>query len=269
MKFVLSTIIFLSFSFNLFSQAEKTKTRLSFVVGPAIAIGNFGKKDVSSRYAGFAGIGQHITISYQMMMTKKFGFCAALHGQRNPLATKDLEEGYARTDFGQGVWFGPWPPAPSPTPIYYPDWKFEKRTWKTASLLVGGFTVFPSRSEKISFMAKGLIGLVYAAAPGLEGNSITDTATAHVRQEKGTAWGFGFSLGAGLHYELTSSIYLSASLDLLGTNNFRFRDISTTIITTKGRPGSPEYSVQQTVRTFDRSQNISSINAGIGMGIRL
>jgi opacity protein-like surface antigen len=259
------------FSIAAFSQHEKPTKYLSFTAGPSIAVGNFGKKEITNPFIGFAGTGQFASISYGVLLDKKFGVCIELQGHRHPLATGKLETAYANTDLGQAVIVWPGPPAPPPTPpppAYYPNWNFKKSSWLSASVQAGGYGFFPLRS-KLSLHAKALIGPAYAKCPKIEGSSITDTTTAHIIQNDGSAWAFAFTLGTGLQYDISSTLFISAQLSFFGTNNFRFRQMKTTTITTKRNPGSPDYQVSQSTRIFDRSQHITSLLPGIGVGLRI
>lgn len=269
MKLLFSSFAVVFFSCVANCQLVKGSKYLSLTLGPSISTGKFGETEISSNNIGFAGTGQFASLSYGFLLDRKFGICIELHGQRNPLATGKLESAYARTNLAIGVivWPGPpSPPPPPPPPTYYPNWKFEKSSWLSASLQVGSYGQFPLQS-KFSVNARALIGAAFAKCPQLEGSSITDTATAHIFQNDGSAWAFAYTLGTGVQYDISRTLYVTAQLSFFGTNKFRFKQIKTTTTTTKGTPGSP-YQVAQSTRVYDRSQHITSLNTGIGIGFR-
>jgi hypothetical protein len=268
---VIPVTIFLLISLNSFSQNNIDKGSFAVSIGPAFPVGAYAAKDLSKPSSGFAKIGQSASVTYDRLLEKHFGFSAALHLQRNPLNTKAFETIFSQTKIYQGFWAGsPNQPPPSLPYTIYPNWKFEKRSWFFGSLRLGAFAQFyPKGSSNIVFITKAMIGVIYAASPRLVGNSITDTATAHIEQSKSSAFGFTYSVSGGIKYNLHKRVFLLTNLEFMGTNNIRFRDVKVSIITFKGSPGSPDYSGQQSLTTTDGKQVISSLNINIGIGLRL
>jgi len=257
-----------------YSQVDNDKGFISVALGPSFPLGDYASKDLENVYAGYAGIGEFVNISYSRLIGKYFGFSAALHGQRNPLNTRELEKDFSTLKINTGgIWAGPTPFPPPTLPFtytVYPDWKFEKDAWLSGSLLLGGYGQFPfQKRNNISFIEKAMLGVIYVSSPGLNGSSITDTATAHVEQKGSTGFGMAWSLYGGLKFDKGKILFLSASLECSGSNKIKFKDIKSTITTTKGSPGSPGYSAQQTTVTVDGKQNINSLNFYIGIGLRL
>jgi hypothetical protein len=255
-----------------FSQTTKDRSSISISVGAAMPTGQFSSTDLLDSKSGFAKIGEEVSISYSTPLTKGWSFIAHVQGQRNPLNTNAFESSFSQAKIYQGFYFGTGLNNPPPQTSYkiYPNWKFEKKSWLYGALLLGGQRQFSvDKSDGFNFFAKIMVGAIYAKSPKLNGSSITDTATAHIEQSKSSAFGFVYSFGGGLNYNLPKTFFLTSTVAYCETNQMKFKDVKATLTATKGTFGSPEYSVGQSTTTGNGKQIISSINISVGIGIRL
>jgi hypothetical protein len=256
-----------------FSQAKKDKGSISVSFGPALPVGKFSAKDINDNVAGFAKLGQSVSVSYSKLLSKNWGIAIDLRGQRNPLNTRALQNSLSTTTIYQGILVagsGLNFPPPQFTQVIYPNWQFEKQAWLYGALLLGPTGQFViDQSKKITLITKAMLGAVYAKSPVLKGSSITDTATARIEQSKSSAFGFMYSFSGGVNYSLNKKIFLSAALTYAGTNQITFKNVTSSLFTTKGNFTSPGFSVQQSTITADGKQPISSINLLVGIGIKL
>ena len=253
------------------AQAPQHKSHLEISIGPSFPVSHFAQDNINSSSSGFAKTGQAGNISYSRLIGKRLGVAASLRGQRNPLNVHSMEEEFSKFEIPQGLWTvsnpgQPLPPLPTTT---YPNWKFDKQSWLLGSLLVGAYGEFPTGNKKTSFIAKALIGAIYADVPGAEGMSITDTATASFVQTETHGFGFTYSVDAGFQFDISERLSLLTTLEYMGTNNVRFDAATATFTTTHGTPGTPEYGVSQSSVRGELRQIISSINLLVGIALRL
>jgi hypothetical protein len=73
-------------------------------------------------------------------------------------------------------------------------------------------------SQKVRFLIKAQAGVLYAHSPELNGCSRTDTASAVMKQNSSSAWGFIYSAGGGISYDLNQKVYFTSQLVYTGTN---------------------------------------------------
>ena len=261
--------ILLSQATMTFAQQHK-KSEISFSFGPAFPIGKFANTDVLNNTSGFAKLGETISVSYLHPFSKNWKFVVNLSGQRNPINTKAFETIFSTAKIYQGFTFGSDPNNPPLQTNYtvYPNWHFDKKSWLLGSLQIGvERQISNSGQSKLSPIIKATIGAVYASSPLLKGSSMTDTATAVIEQSKSSGVGLIYTIGSGVNYSLTENVFLFTTLDYCGTSDLKFKDIKTTMTTTKGMFGSPNYSIQQSIFTTNGKQTFSSIN--VLFGIRL
>jgi hypothetical protein len=263
-----SALVIFSFSY---SQSPSTKGYISFSVGPAFPIGDFGSDDIKKNSSGLAKLGQAANFSWSRLLGKRLGIAAVLHGQRNPLNTRSMEKQFSKTGISQGFWLVSDLGQPLPPPSYtvYPNWKFEKGSWLKGSLLIGGYGEFPFRNNIISFVAKALAGYGYVSAPAIKGSSITDTATAHLEQTKSSACGLTYLVNGGLKIDISKNISLLTQVEYVSTAELRFDDVKATLTTTRGTPGTPGFSIAQSRITGQARQTISSLNVMAGVALKL
>ena len=133
------------------------------------------------------------------------------------------------------------------------------------SILIGGYWDFPFQNIKnLAFLTRAMFGIIYISSPMLQGNSITDTATARIDQNSVSGFGFSYLVRGELKYNLNRKINIHLSIDYLATNRITFHDLKTTFLTVKNENGFP--SVAQAIITRDGKQTIQSLNPGLGIG---
>lgn len=271
MKKLLFTFVLFIQTALLFSQA-KSKATLSLSTGAAVSTGNFAKTDLFSASSGFAKPGEVLSISYTKPVSKKTSFVVQLSGQRNPLNTNAFERVFSTTRIYQGFYYssGLNNPPPQASSNIYPNCKFDKKSWLYAALQVGGNRQFyADKNNNLQLTANATLGALYAAAPELKGSSFTDTASAIITQTKSKGFGVIYSVGCGMNYQLTKKVFLTSTLNYTGTNNITFKNVKSTLTTTKGVAGSPNFTFQQSTITGNSKQTVSSVNVLIGLGISL
>jgi Outer membrane protein beta-barrel domain len=253
---------------NSYSQKENAKSNLSVSFGPCVPVGAFANKDIYSSTSGVAKIGEAVNISYTYLVDKHFGIAASLLGQRNGINTKSFEDAFSIHKFYDGFYSGTLTdPPPNPTYSIYPNWHFDKKSWKSASLLVGGYCEFPLQpSGKISFTGKVMAGVVYAKSPGLYGSSVTDTAKATITQSSNHADGFEWLVSGGIKYNLTKKISLLAGVDYAGTNDISFHNIKTTFFTIHNYSTAMAYT-SENFSEVSGKQNMSTVHLNFGIGL--
>lgn len=267
---LLVTLAFFFQTTIIFSQVS-SKGNISITIGPTFPTGQFVNTNLYDESSGFAIIGESISLSYAKPISKKFAFLINLSGQRNPINTYGFENAFSNAKFFQGVYFGTEPNNPPQTNFtIYPNWKFEKKSWLYTALQIGGKGQFPLNAQNnIQLITNLTIGALYATSPDLKGNSITDTASAHITQSKSSGFGLIYTLGCGLNYHLNKRMFLISTVNYTGSNNVTFKNIKSTLTTTKGTYGTPEYTIQQSQMTANGKQKFNSINLLFGIGISL
>lgn len=256
---------------NCYSQAFKNKNYVGFSIGPSIPIGNYGSKDMKNNLAGFAKIGLSVNLSYGHKLGKHVGISAMLLGQLNPLNKKALENEFSQAKISNGVWFSSSTTDPPPSPpsyTIYPNWKFDKDSWKMGSFLLGADGEFPSHSRNLFLMAKAMMGVIYVSSPEISGSSTTDTATANVKQSSVSAFGISYLLRGGIKYMVNRKISILFSVDHFSTNNIKFKDIKATFNSVKYVDGYPS-STTQSSTTADGKQKINAINVNVGIQLKI
>ena len=252
---------------NSYSQKENSKSDISISFGPSFPLGAFANKDIYSNTSGVAKIGEAVNISYTYLVDKHFGIAASLLGQRNTINTKSFEDAFSIHKFYDAFYTGTIADPPgNPSYSTYPNWHFDQKSWKSASLMVGGYCEFPLQpSGKISFTGKVMAGVVYAKSPGLYGSSITDTAKATITQSSNHAYGFEWLVSGGIKYPLTKKISLRSSVDYAGTNNISFHNIKTTFFTVHNYSTAMAYA-SENYSEGGGKQNMSTVHLNFGIG---
>ncbi len=275
MKGLLLTIIpALLLSHISYAQQNSSGGVLSFSIGPSLPTGGFANDDAMARSAGFAKMGGNVHFSYSKLLGNKFGFTARLFGQINPLNTSSLEGSFSSAKIGAAGYF--WSgsttsPPPAVSGTVYPNWQFEKGSWKMAGLLVGTFAELPvGKGGKISFIPRMMFGAAMVAMPALNGSSITDTARATVYQDKGTSFGVCYTISGGLKYKLSKNIYLVAESEYFATSEIKWDETKSVVTTVKRSPDNPFfYNFSQSTVVGTAVQKISTVNLSVGIGLNL
>lgn len=263
------------FIFSLCSvYLSEGQNNLTISLGPSIPTGNYGSKNIRNNGSGFASTGGAVAISYTHLASKKMGFSVSLQGQLNPLANSKLEQSFNDlliTDIT--VWAGTSPgqipPAPT-TGTKYPNWKFEKKSWWTTSLLIGAYGEFPiSKDSKTSIVVNLAFGPSYTSAPPIKGSSVGTVASAYHEQSGGKAWGLGFDINAGVKRNITEKLFFQFTASHFAAPSLSFKNITAKTTIIKGSPGSPDFSISQSSITGNGKQSINTLYFGFGLGIRL
>ena len=250
MKKILLVFMCVASVSSVFSQVKNGNT-FSFSVGPAFPIGQFGSKDFLSETSGLAKPGGAVSINYTKFVSANFGITICAQGQHNPMDVAVLEE-----EFGNSI-------------TDFPVWSFDKRSWLYGALLLGGSGQFAmDKKNKFTLITKAMAGIAFAKSPGMAGKSATAAGLASVEQNKKTATGFTYCVGAGINYSINKSVFLTSSLTYNGTNKMTFKDVQTIVTSVEGTPGSPDYAAQQYMTTVNGMQTISSVNLLFGIGFR-
>lgn len=254
-----------------FSQTRDVGS-VSLSIGPAFPTGQFRSTNLYDASSGFAKTGETVSFEYAKPFPGNWSFLINLAGQRNPINTKSFENSLSTAKIYQGFSLGSDPTNPPPQTNYtvYQDWKFEKKAWLYGALQVGGKRKFSvNRQNKNWLTTDATLGILYATSPQLNGRSVTDTASAVITQSKSSGFGFIFSIGGGFDYYLGKRFVFTTALKYTGTNKVAFKGIKSTLTTTKGAVGSPNYSISQSTVTSDGKQSLNSINLSFGIGVFL
>jgi hypothetical protein len=249
-KLIVPFLISIFFLVPCFAQ-RKEKGFLSIAVGPAFPTGKFASKDMSDELSGLAKTGGSVSISYSKLLTAQLAIAVQLHGQHNPVNTAAMGQ-YLENSTG------------------YTNWKFSKAAWLYGALLAGPESrLVIDHAGKLQLVTKIMAGIAFAKSPGISSKSISATASGSVEQAKKTSTGFIFNTSTGINYAVNNAMFLTVDLCYGSTSKMTFKQVQTTITTTQGTPGSPGFSVQQSMNTMDGKQSISSLNVMFGVGFRL
>ncbi|HXB45761.1 MAG TPA: hypothetical protein VNV85_16955 [Puia sp.] len=263
---------------NAYSQNLKDNGYVYVSVGASIPVGSYGSTNLSNDQSGFAGPGGNISLSYSRLLGKKFGLAAEALGQINPLNIKAMEKSFSQQKFVEpyAISYNGQPPTPPP-PVYviYQNWNFNKKSWWSGSFLVGGYGQFPlSKPGNISLITKVMLGAIYLTAPSLTGSGHTDSSLVVVNQSKASGYGFAYSFGAGVNYDLNKKVCFFASAEYFATSNVRFKNVTESIVTVNGISGfviiGGNYPpISEATATTNTSQKVSALNVSLGIGLKL
>lgn len=294
--FILLSIISITALSDCFSQNIDGRSFLSVSAGPSFPIGNFSNTDSGNELAGFAKTGEEVTISYTRKLNQHFGIVATLLGQRNGLNTKSLKQQFSRTkfvdpntSFSAGN-INPADPSQLPEPhynyVYYSNWNIEKHTWLSGSLLLGGSGIFPVQDSKLTFIIKGMAGVIYISSPKIEASDFTkeeasniiNTSKIDIEQSSESAFGFSYLAYGGVNYQAGKRIYLLLGINYLGTAKIRFPEVTSKIKAFhSSEPSShPDLntspisvSSSENVITASTKQTIQTIGLNLGIALEL
>jgi hypothetical protein len=261
---------------NVSAQKNNSKNLLTVSFGPSIPIGNYANTNLSNDDAGFAKTGETINICFEHKLNKHFGIAAMMYGQKNVINTAAMAQQFGQLQFME-PYAGPGQQPPTTTYVRYPDWSFDKNNYYLGSFLIGATNEFAiGKTDKLSFVAKAMIGAVNATSPQLKGQSITDTAGAFVNQNKVSGWGLSYLINAGLKYRLNNKWSLLFSTEYVGTNSIQFKNETESLINFKGSmiqtsngyvPGSSGTTFGIESTTVTGHQTFQSININLGIGL--
>ncbi len=243
------------------------KGSLSINAGPAFSLKPFGNTDANNSGSGFARTGPHIAFTYTTALQKKWSFVTSIQIQQHQLNTSALEKEFSATPVASGLFTGTGSNMPPPGSIYktYPNWRFEKKSWFAGFFLVGA-QLNGGIAEKWRPYIRLQAGLLHLKLPAIRGESVTDTASAHLDQKGSSGTGLGYSSTAGIYHQLNQKLFLTAAISYVGSSRVSFSNVRASLITTQGRPGEIPFFVQQSTVTGSASQKINSLNFSVGIG---
>lgn len=216
-------------------HAQHNKGYIGFTIGPSMPLSEFGSKDENNDDAGWANTGAVTEIMFAYKLGGgNFGITALLRGQAHPLDEDAIENAYTKQF--QGI-----------------NWRVESDVWTLGGLMVGGFGSFPI-SEKASFDARALIGLMNATSPEIKVNGSVSGGSAWIKQSRKEASSLSLLFGAGFKFDLSSRLCFLTNFDILQSVQ-EFNNIETT--TSFG-----------TRETNTRKQNMASFNLGLGLAYK-
>jgi hypothetical protein len=263
-------IVLTVFAFAIHFSYSQQKNYLSLYIGGSIPVGSYAGTDFSNPSDGFAKLGELMNISFSHKLNKHLSLTAMLYGQRNGINTSKLESGISQTYF-----FGDFNDI---GPRQYGHWVVNKKSWYAESIQVGlSEEMALSADNKISFIASALAGLAYGQIPKMQAQSYSDTSYAILVQSGASAFGFSYSLNAGIKYALNKKLSLLFNAGYFGTAKINFKNISDGIVATNGGlvvPGvyslsNSSYPIITDYGGGSFNQTISSINISAGIGLKL
>ena len=270
-KILLFLFAFVIQATSSFSQVNNSGS-VALIIGPAFPTGPFGNTNLYDKSSGFAKTGENISLEYAKAFSKHWSILINLAGERNPINTQAFENSFSKAKIYQGIYSGSDlnnPPLQNNYKIY-PNWKFDHKSWLYGTLQVGAKGQFSvDKQNKTWLTSQVSIGVLYAASPQLKGSSVTDTASAIITQSKRTGFGMSYSFGGGIKYYCSKKLFFTTILKYTGSNKVTFKDVKTSIITTHGTYGSPDYFSSQSINTTNGKQTFSSISLLLGFGIIL
>jgi len=262
-----------------YAQTIPDKITLSFSIGASFPVGNFSSTDPSNNLSGYAVPGISANFSFNHKLNKQFGLTAVFYGQQNGINTKTLSNQLDKSYFFPQFVNAVDPPnfQPGGQKVYY-NWDIEKKYWYLESAMLGVTEELSLNNNKLSFVAKALIGAAYAQSPTLNGKSITDTSYSVFYQSGASAFGFSYLVSTGMNYKLTDKLYLTLDAFYFGTSRLNFKKITQNIASTYDGlvlPGvftlSNSYmpAIWESTTTEPNKQPFGTLNISAGIGLIL
>ncbi len=225
------------------SYTQTTKNMIALSGGAAIPVSDFASKSADNPSAGFANTGYLYDLTYVRFLNNGFGIAAMVRGQSNDMdvdaAIKTLD-----IDMTEGVTVSS-----------------ESKPWSNYSILAGVYNSYPmGKADKAFFESRAMIGYMNVTSPEWSTDfSIVDEVnyTLNVKEYKATAGAFTYLFGIGFRYNVGKKVFLYTNVDYQGAKP-SFNDVKVSM--------NDGYSTYDT--TMSVSQSISSLNVGIGIGIR-
>ena len=262
-------LILAIFSLHLNSTAQHTKQRhlVSLAPGVSIPIGRFGGNSSFSNADAFAKPGPALAVQYSYHFNNNWALTAGLNTQINGLDTRAIADAFARELYIPRFFTSTSPGFPPPSPGHrYDNWDVKKKSWVVAALLLGAEYRQPlGKTGNSYWTTNASVGIVHISMPALSGETVTDTSSAFIEQEKGAGLGAAFSIGTGFQFRLSKAWSLQPSIKWIATNAVSFGKTKATITETRGQPGLAGYSISQSTYTGTLSQKISSIQFSLGL----
>ncbi|HEV3221597.1 MAG TPA: hypothetical protein VGZ90_01900 [Puia sp.] len=263
-----------------YSQTIPEKNTLSFSIGASVPVGNFSSTDPSNRLSGYAILGESVNFSFNHKLNKESGLTVMVYGQRNGINTNTMESQLDKSYFFPQAFNagGPYFQTGGGQEVYY-NWTLEKKYWYLESVLLGVTEEFSfEKNNKLSFVAKALVGAAYAQSPTLNGKSVTDTSYSVLYQNGASAFGFSYLFNVGMNYKLSGKLFLMLHALYFGTGQLNFKNITQNIASTNGGlvvPGVYSLSnsymalIEESSTTEPNKQPFGTINILAGIGFKL
>ena len=204
---------------------------VSINLGPAIPMGDFGSTALNNEDAGFAKTGYFADLSFGYKLGTNIGVGATLRTQSNGIDKDAILSFYQIFGISEEI-------------------TIKADPYSCNGLLGGLYGSFPIKG-KTSFDFRGFVGFMSCERP-----EITMSITAFGFTESFTLPGasgtsFAYLLGAGLKIDVSNRVCLNTGIDFLST--------------------SPEFKLEDpdTGEVDKYTQSISTINIGVGVGLRL
>lgn len=179
-----------------------------------------------------------IDLTYAQKIGSNFGISALLRKQTNSLDVEAIDEEFRN----HGV-------------SYSYSMTLDSENWELGFGMVGGYGSFQMKEGKISFDLRAMIGIAYISLPSHTLTRFYPNGSSswvkHTVESKSTT---AILIGAGFKYNVASRVCLLFNLDYVGIwDDFEYKDIWS--------DGDSQIS-----KIF---QDLSSVNAGLGVGYRL
>ena len=270
MKKILGTTSLLFIGFISLAQEIANRSKLEISLGASIPISTYRNGAVDRHIKGFANTGQALSVSYYHPSKTKVGFMGMLSVIRNPINTGSIENKFSTSPFYS---FSPSSGPPLPVnPKYYDNWSFNKESWYTFGILLGGYSkIALAAHSKLSLHAKAAIGVAYVLSPEYNGITESDTAIVAVLQKNDHAFGCSFILSPGLQYAINPRSMLTFNVSYFGTLEMNFKNVETGGTSMEQRPGPSGPSTVHSSWKFtsDVQQSVQTLNFSLGIQFEL
>ncbi len=289
MKLRITLLIISILSFlNIYSQAKKVKQELSFNEGVAIPIGSFGANELSRKNAGFASAGEFTEIEYKSFIWGTVALKGSFLTQINFINRSELVRQYEHLNpsfnanysapvfpqpytVSQNNFFNRAVNTDNSTGSLNRSWSFKRCSWKLFAVTGGPvIKINMDKVQKLFFETSVEAGVGYLISPSLNAAFKNDTVSARINQTSKGGFGFVYSADAGLQYKFHKKIQFQFGIHLLGSGNFNFKNVKTTLVGSKGSPyslGSLQSWSSETTGTV--KQPISNLNFSAGLSFCL
>jgi hypothetical protein len=257
-KNIVVSVIFLCIASQLLAQ--KKANTIAILVGSSFPMGSYSATDLRMENSGLSKLGKNLSLILEHKINTTFAAAVNVFFQQNPLNTKGISNFLSETGYQT-------PGTPS-TVYLFPDWKIEKKQWTHIGLSIGCSNEFPIYKEKYFFKINSSIGLAQSTMPLINGSSQTGSSTVFFTRSKKSGIGFNYQFGFDLKYVPNKKYFVIMNVQYFSIQNLRFKDINTTFY------GEYFYNAPLSI-TFDNKktheliQNVSTLNASLGLGIKL
>ena len=200
--FLLLSLVF--YSGPSFAQYESRKAYAGLSIGPSIPIGDFASKNFALESAGYANTGFDFNINFAYRIASNFGFTAMVMIQSSTFDDKELLNGLNTIGNVNGA------------PAKFTS--VEANSWSLVSFMPGIFASIPLGSNgKVVLEPRALVGLMTAISPYVKITWRENNRTYWQEQENGAGFGFGYSVGGGIRFNMSDHFALLMNADYIKT----------------------------------------------------